>query len=138
MAYVSHANAFRVQADFPVESKLKIGANIWSEGTAGERLYEKVLSKNPATVGKAIDMAAKLEPPFTAKQVMGHLRWIYTAGQLAVDGKSYTVQAKPAKEPKAAKVEKAKAKAEAKKPETKAAAMRKRSFVRTQKLKRAA
>ena len=136
--YISHANAFKAQADFSVEAKIKVGQDIWTEGTLGARLYELVLSKNPATVQKAIDKAAALDPPFTAKQVQGHLRWIYTAGELEVDGKRYIVQAKPAKEPKAAKVakvEKPKAKAKA---ETKVAATRKRSFVRTQKLKKAA
>jgi hypothetical protein len=157
--YISHANAFRAQAEFPVEAKIKVGKNIWSTDTAGERLYEQVLSKNPATVGKAIDLASELkELPFTPKQTMGHLRWLYTAGQLEVDGKSYVVQAKPAKEPKPAakakpeqpKVEKparkrvstelltAALRATAKKPETKTAAMRKRSFVRTKKLAKAA
>jgi hypothetical protein len=137
-AYISHAEAFRNQAEFSVEAKIKVGQDIWTEGTLGARLYELVLSKNPATVQKVIDKAATLEPPFTAKQVMGHLRWIYTAGELEVDGKRYVVQAKPAKEPKAAKVakvEKPKAKAKA---ETKVAASRQRSLVRTKKLARAA
>jgi hypothetical protein len=147
-AYVSHAAAFRAQADFSADSKIKVGSNIWSEGTAGERLYEKVLSKNPATVGKVIALASELkELPFTSKQVQGHLRWIFTAGQLEVDGKSYVVKAKPTKEPKAAKVKVAKpeAKVETKpeakakaKAETKAAAMRKRSFVKIKKLAKAA
>jgi hypothetical protein len=95
--------------------------------TAGARLYSEVLSKNPATVQKAIDKAGGLDPPFTAKQIMGHLKWMYTAGELEVDGKSYTPKTK---EPKPAKATKAKAV----KPETKVAATRKRSFVRTKKL----
>jgi hypothetical protein len=67
-------------------------------------LIELVLSKNPSTVQKVLDLAAKLEQPFTAKQVQGHLRWMYTAGELEVDGKRYIVQAKP----KAAKAKPAK------------------------------
>jgi hypothetical protein len=97
MAFISHTKAFAAQADFPVEAKIKVGQDIWTPGTAGARLYSEVLCKNPVTVQKAIDLAAKLEPPFTAKQVQGHLRWLYTAGQLEVDGKSYVVQAKPTK-----------------------------------------
>ena len=127
--YISHAKAFRDQAEFAPESKLKIGSDIWTEGTAGSRLYEQVLSKHPGTVQKAIDKAATLDPPFTAKQVMGHLRWIYTAGELEVDGKSYVVQAK-AKEPKAAKAKVAKPKDKAK-AEAKVAATRQRRFVKT-------
>ena len=69
-------------------------------GDCRARLYEQVLSKNPATVRKVIDLAAKLESPFTVKQIQGHLRWMDTAGELEVDGKSYAVP--KAKEPKAA------------------------------------
>jgi hypothetical protein len=150
MTYVSHADAFRAQSEFPVEAKIKVGADIWNAETAGSRLYAEVLSKKPSTIGKALDLAAKIEPPFTPKATMGHLRWIYTAGELEVDGKSYVVQAKPkAKaEPKAAKVAKVEKPARkrvstelltaalrATKPE---AASRQRSLVRTQKVKRAA
>jgi hypothetical protein len=127
-AHVSHSAAFRAQEDFAPESKIKVGKSVWSEGVAGDRLFKQVLSKNPATVQKAIDKATALEPPFTVKQVMGHLRWLYTAGELEVDGKSYVVQAKPAKAAK-----KPKAKAEAK-VEPKAAALQKRRFVRTKKV----
>jgi hypothetical protein len=139
--HISHANAFKAQSEFSVEAKIKIGQDIWSPETAGSRLYAEVLSKKPSTVGKALDLAAKLDPPFTAKQTMGHLRSIFTAGQLAVDGKSYVVQAKPKakadpKPAKVAKVEKpAKAKAKA---EPQVAASRKRGFVKTKKLAKAA
>ena len=79
-----------------------------------------------------IDLASELkEQPFIAKQVMGHLKWLFTTGELEVDGKSYTPKTK---EPKAAKAPKAKPEAKAKKAEVKAAATRKRSFVRTKKL----
>jgi hypothetical protein len=50
---------------------------------------------------KAIEKAATLDPPFTVKQVMGHLKWMYTAGELEVDGESYVVPA-TAKQPKPA------------------------------------
>jgi hypothetical protein len=139
MAHISHTAAFKAQSDFAPESKIKVGNDIWTPETAGARLYAEVLSKNPGTVQKVIDKAAALDPPFTVKQVQGHLRWLYTAGQLEVDGKSYIV---PAKEPKAAKVPTAKEPAkEAKgkfKPKVKAAAARKHSFVKTKALKRAA
>jgi hypothetical protein len=136
MTTVSHTAAFRAQAEFPVEAKIKVGASVWpSPETAGARLYELVLSKKPTTVQKVIDLAAELKVPFTAKQVQGHLRWLYTAGQLEVDGKSYTPKTKEPKAPKVAKVKAAKPpKAEA--PAT--AAARKPAPRRTQKLKRAA
>ena len=113
---ISHTAAFRAQADFPAEAKIKVGASVWSDGVAGARLYTEVLSKHPGTVGKAIALASELKPPFTDKAVMGHLRWMYTAGELEVDGKSYDV---PVKAPKAAKVEapKVEPKPEAAKPE---------------------
>jgi hypothetical protein len=136
---ISHTAAFRAQADFPLEAKIKVGNNIWSPGVAGARLYEQVLSKSPPTIQKALDMAAALkESPFTAKATMGHLRWLYSGGQLEVDGTSYDV---PVKAPKPAKVEapKAEAKPEQQKPEpkfkakvkAKVAASSKRSLVRT-------
>jgi hypothetical protein len=127
--YISHSAAFRAQADFAPESKIKVGKSVWSAGVTGERLYTTVLSKNPGTVQKVIDKAVTLDPPFTAKQVMGHLRWLFTAGELEVDGKSYVVQAKPAK---VAKVAKKPTKAD--KAEPKAAALQKRRFVVTKKL----
>jgi hypothetical protein len=141
MANVSHTSAFKLQKDFAPEAKLKVGNDIWTPETAGARLYAEVLSKNPGTVGKAIEKAATLDPAFTAKQVQGHLRWIYTAGQLEVDGVSFTL---PVKAPKAAKAPTAKEPKVAKetkgkyKPKVKAAALRQRGLVRTKKLKRAA
>jgi hypothetical protein len=141
MTTISHTAAFKAQSDFAPESKIKVGNDIWTPETAGARLYAEVLSKNPGTVQKVIDKAAALDPPFTSKQTQGHLRWLYTAGQLEVDGKSYIV---PAKEPKAAKVPTAKEPAkEAKgkfKPKVKAAAaLRQHVHVKTKKLtKRAA
>jgi hypothetical protein len=125
MAAISHTAAFRSQADFAPDSKIKVGKSVWSEGVAGARLYAEVLSKHPGTVGKAMALASELKPPFTDKAVQGHLKWLYTAGELEVDGKSYdvTVKApKPAKveapKPEAAKPEqpKVEAKAEAKTP----------------------
>ena len=73
--------------------------------------------QEPATIQKVIDLAATLDAPFTSKQVMGHLKWLYTDGQLEVDGKSYVVEPKAKAEPKAKPKP---AKAEAKKPEAKA------------------
>jgi hypothetical protein len=121
---VSHADAFKAQAEFPVEAKIKVGADIWSAETAGSRLYASVLSKKPATIQKAIDLASELKVPFTAKQVQGHLRWLYTAGQLEVDGKSYTPRTAPKKAPKPKAQPKAKA-------EAKAVATRQRAHVKT-------
>lgn len=69
---------------------------------------------------------------------MGHLRWLFTAGQLEVDGKSYIVPAKPAKAPKAptakepAKEGKGKFKAKVKPAQV--AAARQRGHVKTKKL----
>ena len=57
------------------------------------RLYAEVLSKNPATVAKAIALAVELKQPFTPSQVMSHLKWLFTGGELEVDGKSYPVAA---------------------------------------------
>jgi hypothetical protein len=92
-----------------------------------------VLSKKPTTVQKAIALASELkESPFTAKQVQGHLRWLYATGQLEVDGKSYTPKVK---EPKAAKATKKPVKAEAK---VEAAATHQRRTVRTKRLARKA
>jgi hypothetical protein len=142
MAFISHSKAFAAQADFAPEAKIKVGTNIWSPGVAGDRLFSLVLSKHPATVQQVLDLAAKLEPPFTPKATMGHLRWIFTAGELEVDGKSYVVQAKPTKakvEPKAEapKVEpKIETKVEApktEKPKAKVAVARKSVPVKTKK-----
>jgi hypothetical protein len=154
MTTISHSKAFRDQPDLPVEAKIVIGKDVWTPGTHGSRLFQQVLSKNPATVQKVLDMAVELkESPFTAKATMGHLRWLYTAGELEVDGTSYVVQAKPkaakaeapkaeapkAEAPKAAKAEKAKAKTKIEaKAEPRTAASRKPSLVRTKKLARAA
>ena len=82
-----------------------------------------MLSKNPTTVQKAIDLAGKLDTPFTAKQVQGHLRWMFTAGELEVDGKSYAVEPKKAdtSDSKTVKAEAEKPKTE-KQPEATAAA----------------
>jgi hypothetical protein len=139
MTTISHSAAFKAQSDFAPESKIKVGNDIWTPETAGARLYAEVLSKNPGTVQKVIDKAAALDPPFTSKQTQGHLRWLYTAGQLEVDGVSFTL---PVKQPKAAKAPTAKEPAkEVKgkfKPKVKAAAARKHSFVKTKALKRAA
>jgi len=82
-----------------------IGGNSWRPGTPGHRFYEQVLSQAPATVGDAIAMAAALTEPFTAKQVQGHLRWIFTSagGFLEVDGERFVsapvAVAKPVKKP---------------------------------------
>jgi hypothetical protein len=92
---LSHSAAFHKQAAFNHDSKIKVGKNVWREGQAGYRLYELVLSKQPATIAKAFILASELKQPFTPGQVMGHLRWLYSGGQLEVDGTSYVVQAKP-------------------------------------------
>jgi len=52
---------------------------------------------------------------------MGHLKWLFTTGELEVDGKSYTPKTK---EPKAAKAPQAK-------PEAKAKASEKSFYQRT-------
>jgi hypothetical protein len=135
MTTISHSAAFKPQSDFAPESKIKVSESVWSPGTAGARLYDLVLSKKPTTVQKAIDLAAALDPPFTSKQTQGHLRWLYTAGELEVDGKSYTV---PAKTPKPVKAPKGKPEPKAKKGETKVAALRQRTHVKTKKPKRTA
>jgi hypothetical protein len=135
---VSHTAAFRAQSDFAPEAKIKVGKSVWSDGVAGARLYEQVLSKYPGTIQKVLDMAAELKPPFTAKAVQGHLRWMFTGGQLEVDGTSFPVAPKVAKAPKPAKAEAPKVeppKDEAK-PEPKAEA--KAKFKPRKKLSRAA
>jgi hypothetical protein len=134
---ISHVQAARNQADFPADAKLKINGNVWTEGCPGHRFYSEVLAQKPSTVAKALDLAGKLEQPFTVKMVQAHLKWLYTAtgGQLEVDGVSYATPAKAAKQ---AKEPKAKAKAKVK-PEPKAvqaAAARKRTHVKTKKLAR--
>jgi hypothetical protein len=136
---ITHVQAARNQADFPADAKLKINGNVWSEGCPGHRFYTEVLAQKPSTVQKAIDLAGKLEQPFTVKMVQAHLKWMFTAngGHLEVDGTTYATPAKATKEPKAAKPA-PKAKAKAKKPETKVAATRQRQHKRTQKLRRAA
>ena len=140
MTTISHTAAFKAQKDFAPEAKLKVGSDIWTPETAGARFYAQVLAQKPTTVQKAIDLAAELkEQPFTAKAVQGHLRWLFTAGQLEVDGKIYIVPAKATKEPKPAKEAKGKFKAKIKTQEAKAAATHQRRMVRTKKLaKRAA
>jgi hypothetical protein len=142
MTTISHSKAFRDQPDLPAEAKIKVGQDIWTPGTHGSRLYAQVLSKNPATVAKVIALASELkDSPFTAKQTMGHLRWLFTSGELSVDGTSYVVQAKASKpaKPEPAKAEKPKAKVKIEpKAEPRTAASRKRSLVRTKKPARAA
>jgi hypothetical protein len=128
---LSHSAAFRKQASFNHDSKIKVGKNVWRKEQSGHRLYAEVLSKNPATVTEAFTLASELKQPFSPGQVMGHLKWLYTAGELEVDGKSYQVQAKPKVEakPEAAKAEPPKVK----KPKVKAMAARKSVHVQTKK-----
>jgi hypothetical protein len=132
MATISHTAAFKAQSDFAPESKIKVGNDIWAPETAGARLYEEVLSQFPATVQKAINLASELKSPFTEKQVMGHLKWLYTAGKLEVDGKSYVVKTKEPKPVKAKVTGAAKREAKGLPPIVQPA--RKRSLVRTKKL----
>ena len=145
MANVSHTSAFKAQSDFAPEAKLKIGSDIWTAETAGSRFYAQVLAQKPSTIQKVLDLASKLEQPITAKAAMAHLKWLYTDGQLEVDGVSYVVQAKTPKAAKAtkepAKEAKGKFKAKIKVPakaEAKAAATHQRRMVKTKALKRAA
>jgi len=104
-----HIVAFRAQSAFPEEAKLNvIGGNMWKPGTPGHRFYAEVLSQNPATVQEAINTASALTEPFNAKQVQGHLRWMFTSagGFLEVDGQRFSVPASTVKvKAKAVKVE---------------------------------
>ena len=83
----------------------------------------------------SIDRAANLKEPFTAKQVQGHLRWMYTwgGGPLEIDGQR---SAAKAAEPKV-KTAEPKVKAEPK-AKTKVAAAAVKVEKRTRTLKRAA
>jgi hypothetical protein len=142
---ITHIAAFRQQKDFAPEAKLVVhGDNQWKPNTSGFRFYEQVLAKKPATVQVCLDRAAKLDEPFTAKQVQGHLRWLYTAGEMEVDGKSFPVAPKIAKpKAEAAKPEAAKVEPKAEPPKvtkgkfkakTKVAAASKRAHVKTKKV----
>ena len=87
-----HIKAWREQPAFALEAKLNIiGGNLWRPGTRAHEFYEQVLTQKPATVGDCIDKAEALAEPFTAKQVQGHLRWLFTANGafLEVDGERF-------------------------------------------------
>ena len=89
-----HIQAWRAQPAFALEAKLNvIGGNLWRPGTEANRFYEQVLAKAPATVGECIEKAGALAEPFTAKQVQGHLRWMFTANGafLEVDGERFVL-----------------------------------------------
>lgn len=62
----------------------------WRLGSKGRRFFDLVLSKNPARVQEALDLAAKCNPPIKAAEVNGHLAWLYSAGgRLLVNGQPY-------------------------------------------------
>jgi hypothetical protein len=115
-----HIQVFRAQPAFAGEAKLNvIGGNLWRPGTPGHRFYEEVLTKGPATVQAAIELAASLAEPINEKQVQAHLRWMFTSagGFLEVDGQRFAAPAAPAKKADkkpATPVKKPKAKAKAK------------------------
>ncbi len=102
-----HIQAWRAQPAFAPEATLTvIGGNLWRPGTPAHRFYEQVLGLGTVqTVQECIDKAGSLAEPFTAKQVQGHLRWMYTANGafLEVDGQRYSAPPSQTKEKKAAK-----------------------------------
>jgi hypothetical protein len=106
-----HIEAYRAQAKFLPSDTLRVipgTNNPWRPGTPGHAFYTAVLANGPATVGAAIEMAAKSKPSFRAVDVQGHLRWLYTWGgaYLEVNGKLYSSEAPaaPAKAPAKGKV----------------------------------
>jgi hypothetical protein len=99
-----HHIAFMAQPAFAAEAKLNvIGTNMWRPGTPGHRFYEEVLMQNPVTVQECIDKAGALAEPFTAKQIQGHLRWMFTAAGafLEVDGQRFASPPAPVQKPTA-------------------------------------
>jgi hypothetical protein len=116
-----HIAAFRAQSAFPVEATLTVtGGNLWRPGTPGHRFYEEVLGLGTVqTVQECIDKAGALAEPINAKQVQGHLRWMFTSSGnlLEVDGQKFAAEpkvVKPTVKPvKVAKPKKVKAEAEA-------------------------
>jgi hypothetical protein len=114
MSNVTHIQAFRALEAFAPEAKIIVIGNPWRAGTPGYRFYEEVLAEGPATVGECIELAGKLEEPFTEKAVQGHLRWLYTSagGLLEVDGVRFAAPEKPVKAPKVKAEEPATPKAE--------------------------
>jgi hypothetical protein len=93
-----HTKAFRAQPAFAPEAKLNvIGDNLWRPGTPGHRFYAEVLAQGPMTVQECIDKAAALVEPFSAKQVQGPLRWMFTSagGFLEVDGQRFSAPPAP-------------------------------------------
>jgi hypothetical protein len=87
------------------------------------RFYEMVLSKEPKTVGQAIEMGTALEQPFTTRECQRHMKWAWTSasGCLEVNGVRFEngsaeKPAEPVKEPKAEKPKKPKVAAKAEEP----------------------
>jgi len=110
-----HHVAFMQQADFLATDTLTLltATNRWRYGTDGWFFRDQVLSKNPATVGAAIELAkANKGRTWSATEAMKHLRWLYTwTGELAVNGKRWE-ETQSTAAPRA-KRSKAKAKAKA-------------------------
>jgi len=52
-------------------------ANPWAENSHGHKFYTRVLSQQPGTVQKAIDLGNTLLG-LRPRQVQDHLRWLYT------------------------------------------------------------
>lgn len=102
-----HYLAYKGQPAFALDSTLAIVQgtnNPWRPGTPGHSFYEAVLTKKPATVKAALELANSalgLKPA----QAQAHLRWLYTWGgaYLQVNGALYGAQAPVvvAQEPKA-------------------------------------
>lgn len=84
-----HVKAWRNQPSFAVTAKLSLVSpvNPWRPGTPGHKFWPVL--QEAKTVQQAIDNAAKIG--LTARQVQGHLRWLYTWGgaYLQVDGALY-------------------------------------------------
>ena len=88
---MTHAEAFRAQGKFDLTDTLELIShkNPWTPGSLGDQFYKAALVRNPATVQAAITLAAAAG--FSAADVQGHLRWLYTWGgeYLRVNGKRY-------------------------------------------------
>jgi hypothetical protein len=89
--HMTHDEALRAQGNFALTDKLELisPVNPWKPGSYGDQFYKAALARNPATVQDAITLAAPAG--FSAADVQGHLRWLYTWGgeYLRVNGERY-------------------------------------------------
>lgn len=108
LSHGGHIQAYKAQASFAPTATLELisGTNPWRRNTLGHDFYVKVLGNAPKTVADALAIGAKAG--LKARDVQGHLRWLYTWGgsYIRIAGNVYSPPVAPVSEPVAPKAEK--------------------------------